>query len=65
MLPAVNGEAVSVVVAEWAEEGTTGLVAVPFDPPLSFPTLLHVGHPRKAWRPSSKLRGARATPKAG
>jgi DNA-binding transcriptional LysR family regulator len=38
MLPVANGEAVSVVVAEWANEWTTGLVAVPFDPPLSFPT---------------------------
>jgi DNA-binding transcriptional LysR family regulator len=37
MLPVVNGEAVSVVVAEWTGEWTTGLVAVPFDPPLNFP----------------------------
>jgi len=27
-----------VVVAEWTREWTTGLVAVPFDPPLNFPT---------------------------
>lgn len=38
MLPVANGEAVSVVVGEWADEWTTELVAVPFDPPLSFPT---------------------------
>jgi DNA-binding transcriptional LysR family regulator len=38
MLPVADGEAVSVVVAEWANEWTTGLVAVPFDPPLNFPT---------------------------
>jgi DNA-binding transcriptional LysR family regulator len=38
MLPVSNGEAVSVVVREWAKEWNTGLVAVPFDPPLSFPT---------------------------
>jgi hypothetical protein len=37
MLPVVRGEAVSVVVADWASERTRGLVAVPFDPPLSFP----------------------------
>jgi len=47
MLPAANGEAVSVVVAEWAEEGTTGLVAVPFDPPLSFPADLASRWPPK------------------
>jgi DNA-binding transcriptional LysR family regulator len=38
MLPVANGEAVSIVVAEWTDEWTGGLVAVPFDPPLSFPT---------------------------
>jgi hypothetical protein len=38
-LPAVaNSEAVAVMVSEWAREPDTGLVAVPFDPPLSFPT---------------------------
>ena len=36
--PVANGEAVSVIVADWAAEPDTGLVAVPFDPPLSFPT---------------------------
>jgi hypothetical protein len=38
MLPVANGDAVAVVVAEWTKESTTGLAAVPFDPPLSFPT---------------------------
>ncbi|MBV9049939.1 MAG: LysR family transcriptional regulator [Solirubrobacterales bacterium] len=38
MLPVAAGEAAAVVVAEWATEWTTGLVAVPFDPPLNFPT---------------------------
>ncbi|MBV9003689.1 MAG: LysR family transcriptional regulator [Solirubrobacterales bacterium] len=38
MLPVANGEAVAVVVAEWAKEWAPGLVAVPFDPPLNFPT---------------------------
>jgi DNA-binding transcriptional LysR family regulator len=37
MLPVAGGEAVSVVVAEWATGWVAGLVAVPFDPPLSFP----------------------------
>ena len=38
MLPVANAEAVSVVVAEWTTAWTTGLVAVPFEPPLTFPT---------------------------
>ena len=37
MLPVAGGEAVSVFVAEWATESAPGVVAVPFDPPLSFP----------------------------
>lgn len=37
MLPVANGEAVSVFVADWADDSTVGVVAVPFDPPLSFP----------------------------
>ena len=37
MLPVANGEAVSVFVAEWARDPIAGVVAVPFDPPLSFP----------------------------
>jgi DNA-binding transcriptional LysR family regulator len=36
MLPVASGEAVSVVVAEWAAEAPA-IAAVPFDPPLSFP----------------------------
>jgi DNA-binding transcriptional LysR family regulator len=38
--PVASGEAVAVMVPEWAREPGTGLVAVPFDPPLSFPTNL-------------------------
>jgi hypothetical protein len=37
MLPVASGEAVSVVVAEWARESIAAVVAVPFDPPLNFP----------------------------
>lgn len=37
MLPVASGEAVSVVVAEWVSEPTSGFVALPFDPPLNFP----------------------------
>jgi DNA-binding transcriptional LysR family regulator len=36
--PVANGDAVSVMVSEWAREPGTGLVGVPFDPPLNFPT---------------------------
>jgi hypothetical protein len=36
MLPVANGEAVCPFVAEWAAEAP-GVVAVPFDPPFSFP----------------------------
>jgi DNA-binding transcriptional LysR family regulator len=36
--PVASGEAVSVMVADWAGEPSSGLVAVPFDPALSFPT---------------------------
>jgi hypothetical protein len=35
--PVASGEAVSVMVAERARERGTGLVGVPFDPPLNFP----------------------------
>jgi DNA-binding transcriptional LysR family regulator len=35
--PVAAGEAVSVMVAEWGREPGTGLVGVPFDPPLNFP----------------------------
>jgi DNA-binding transcriptional LysR family regulator len=36
--PVANGEGVAVVVADWTGEPGGGLAAVPFDPPLSFPT---------------------------
>ena len=36
--PVANGEAVAVMVSEWARQPGSGLVAVPLDPPLSFPT---------------------------
>ena len=36
--PVANGEAVAVMVSEWAREPASGLVAVPLDPPLKFPT---------------------------
>ena len=45
MLPVASGEAVAVVVAEWAREWSDGLAAVPFDPPLNFPTDLASGWP--------------------
>jgi DNA-binding transcriptional LysR family regulator len=35
--PVANGEAVAVMVAEWARHAGSGLVAVPLDPPLNFP----------------------------
>jgi DNA-binding transcriptional LysR family regulator len=37
MLPVANGDAVSLLVAEWVEESIPGVAAVPFDPPLIFP----------------------------
>jgi DNA-binding transcriptional LysR family regulator len=41
MLPVVAGEAVGVVVAEWAEQWSPeSIVAVPFDPPLTVPLSL-------------------------
>ena len=36
--PVANGEAVAVMVADWDSRPGQGLVAVPFDPPLNFPT---------------------------
>ena len=36
--PVANGEAVAVIVFEWARQPASRLVAVPLDPPLSFPT---------------------------
>jgi DNA-binding transcriptional LysR family regulator len=49
MLPVANGEAVGVVVAEWAEEWSSAVVAVPFDPPLTIP--LDLASP---WPPSGQ-----------
>lgn len=37
MPPVAASEAVSVFVAEWAQEPIAGVVGVPFDPPLTFP----------------------------
>ncbi|MBV9472729.1 MAG: LysR family transcriptional regulator [Solirubrobacterales bacterium] len=36
--PIASGDAVAVIVTEWAREPGTEFVGVPFDPPLSFPT---------------------------
>ena len=36
--PVASGEAVAVMVTDWAREPGTKLVGVPFDPPLIFPT---------------------------
>ena len=36
--PVANGEGVAVMVADWTGDPSSGLVAVPFDPPLNFPT---------------------------
>jgi DNA-binding transcriptional LysR family regulator len=43
MLPVAGGEAVSVLVAEWASVAIEGVAAVPFDPPLTFPVDLASG----------------------
>jgi DNA-binding transcriptional LysR family regulator len=45
MLPVADGEAVSVLVAEWTPDAMAGVVAVPFDPPLSFPIDLATRQP--------------------
>jgi DNA-binding transcriptional LysR family regulator len=37
MLPVAEGAAVSVVVDDWSQELSTGVVVAPFDPPLTFP----------------------------
>jgi hypothetical protein len=37
MLPVARGEAVSVVVAEWADPPVADVVAVPFEPAVTFP----------------------------
>jgi hypothetical protein len=38
LTPVASGEAVAVMVTDWAREPGTELVGVPFDPPLIFPT---------------------------
>jgi DNA-binding transcriptional LysR family regulator len=43
MLPVAGGDAVAAVVAEWVAEPIPGVVAVPFDPPLSLPIDLATG----------------------
>jgi DNA-binding transcriptional LysR family regulator len=37
MLPVADGEAVSALVGGWAQASSPGVVAVPFDPPVTFP----------------------------
>jgi DNA-binding transcriptional LysR family regulator len=37
MLPVADGEAVSAFVGDWAQEASPGVVAVPLDPPVTFP----------------------------
>jgi LysR substrate binding domain len=49
MLPVANGEAVCPFVAEWAAD-SEGIAAVPFDPPLSFPTDL-----ASCWPPTDEV----------
>jgi hypothetical protein len=48
--PVANGEGVAVMVADWAEEPGSSLVAVPFEPPLTFPTDLV-----SRWPPSEEV----------
>jgi DNA-binding transcriptional LysR family regulator len=48
--PVANGEAVAVMVAEWARHPSSMLAAVPLDPPLNFPTDL-VSH----WPPTEDV----------
>ncbi len=50
--PVANGEAVAVMVADWVEKPGGGLVAVPFDPPLIFPTDLV-----SRWPPTDEVTG--------
>jgi DNA-binding transcriptional LysR family regulator len=37
MLPVADGEAVSAFVGDWTQEASAGVVAVPFDPAVTFP----------------------------
>ena len=50
MLPVAEGDAVAVVVPEWADDAIAGVVAVPFEPPLSFPMDL-----ASAWPPTEAV----------
>ena len=50
MLPVAEGGAVAVVVPEWADDAIDGVVAVPFEPPLSFPMDL-----ASAWPPTEAV----------
>jgi len=43
MLPVAHGEAVSVFVEEWTKDAIAGVVAVPFEPPVTFPIDLVTG----------------------
>jgi DNA-binding transcriptional LysR family regulator len=43
MLPVADGEAVSAFVGDWAQEANAGVVAVPFEPPVTFPIDLATG----------------------
>ena len=43
MLPVADGEASPSSSADWAQESIAGVVAVPFDPPLTFPIDLATG----------------------
>ena len=55
MLPVADGRAVSVLVRKWVREAITGVVGVPFDPPLSLPMDLVSRWPRRtAWTRSSR-----------
>jgi DNA-binding transcriptional LysR family regulator len=48
--PVATGEGVAVMVADWTQEPGSGLAAVPFEPPLSFPTDLV-----SRWPPSAEV----------
>jgi DNA-binding transcriptional LysR family regulator len=50
--PVASGETVAVMVADWADEPGSGLVGVPFDPPLNFPTDL-----ASRWPPTEEVTG--------
>ena len=66
MLPVAKGEAVSLLVAEWQDESMAGVVAVPFDPPLSFPLdLASCWPPTPRWKRLSRRLAACATRRAG